>query len=200
MPNNMLEDLAKEASWPDSDETLDEALEWASGRRFGVTGFLTLDEDEEMWRVAGTLVADTVRSTDAEPISLFAWGVAFELAPSEDDALTLNAVARADLRERGEAGDGPVMEALWALAEEVGDHQDGCLWAKRLAQADPADSASYCEYLARHGFFLEAVHILETAAQDGSRDVALALAALLRDRADHWDRVASAEQPDTVKE
>ncbi|WP_405972430.1 hypothetical protein OG496_24650 [Streptomyces sp. NBC_00988] len=200
LPNDVLDYLAEEFGPADSGETLDDALEWASDRRFGVTGFLTPDEGEGIWQAAGTLVADTTRSPHAEPISLPAWAVAIGSAPSKDVGSALATAARADLRERGEAGDSIVMEALWDLANQADDQEEACLWAKRLAQADPAGSIFYCTYLGLHGFLPEAVRYLEMAAQDGSHAAALALASLLRNRADHWDRVASPEQTDTVKE
>ncbi|MFE0131743.1 tetratricopeptide repeat protein [Streptomyces sp. NPDC059037] len=169
-------------------EDFEAALAWAAATRHGVTGLLVRGGQPGTWRAYGSLVADAVRSPEAEPVPDQVWGTAVAGARTHRlDVETAVAAFRAVMVPRADDGDLIAMNGLAALAHWDGDVSEAESWYRKAAAlGDPRAGHGLGQILADRGAKAEAIHYLEIAAEAGMEDAYVTLGKLHRDRARHW--------------
>ncbi|WP_416972468.1 tetratricopeptide repeat protein [Streptomyces sp. 4F14] len=114
--------------------TVDEALAWASERRYGVTGFLVPGVREGTWRPHGSLVAAALREN--APVPFDVWRLVLkDTSYGPEDRHTVHINARTFFTPQAEKGTLDAMYLLGLLKEAEGDTQSAMYWFRKAADA-----------------------------------------------------------------
>ncbi|MFM9444523.1 hypothetical protein [Streptomyces acidiscabies] len=186
-------------------EAVDEALAWASERRYGVTGLLVPGDREGTWRPHGALVAAALR--EDSPIPARVWRAALaDTSYDPEDRHTVHINARTHFTPRAERGDHDAMHMLGLLKEAEGDPSGAMYWFRKAADAGCHEVAERVgAYLLRGLRAEEALPYLRTATDRTPTPTAHRLLAeahltlagqSLHRAADTGDRTAAADLGD----
>ncbi|WP_405685367.1 sel1 repeat family protein [Streptomyces sp. NBC_01387] len=173
-------------------ESLDEAFDWASGVRHGVTGLLVPGEEQGTWRAFGSLVVMAAHDSARSPVPLAVWRCALRAAEGTDGHDAVVKAAAAAYRSEAEAGSAEAMFGLADLFVAAEDMDSAEEWLRKAAEAGHVKAAGRLgRILVDRGEFREAEPFLEVAAETGDSDAAGLLGQLLQDRAMRWLRSAA---------
>ncbi|MEU1402078.1 hypothetical protein ABZ471_06860 [Streptomyces sp. NPDC005728] len=183
-------------------ESVEDALEWAAGKRFGVLPLLRRG-GPRAWEPAACLVDMAEQDGGLPPVG---GGVlrqrAVEVAREDEayDFETVARLARTAFGDAAESGDKAAMYRLGLLEESLGSAEEAEDWFRRAAEAGVAKAAGHLgRLLAGRGEGKRAEPFLERAAEAGDGTAATLLGKLLRDRAEKWLQVG-ADQEDSEAE
>ncbi|MET7484303.1 hypothetical protein [Streptomyces sp. NPDC005538] len=171
-------------------ESLEDALEWAGRRRYGVLRMLArgMRDDRPVWEVLPYLVHTAEQDEGFPPVAGWVWRHALAAVsgnPAHDFEVTAGA-RQAFLRE-AEAGDARAMHSLGVLDEAFGAWEEAESWFRRAADTGWPESAGHVgRLLVQRGESRQAEPYLETAAEAGDDEAATLLGTLLRERAAKW--------------
>lgn len=189
----------------------EEALDWATALRHGVTGLLVPGEPgepgepeepgesakkgEATYRAYGSLVADAARSTEIPPVPDAVWATAVLGADRHGlGAAEVVAACRAVAIPRATAGDVAAYAMLGGLAQFEGDMAAAERWYRKAADGGHGRARAVLgQLLADRGATAEAIRCLEAAAEEGCTDVYATLGRLHQERARHWLAKAEGE-------
>ncbi|MFJ9820078.1 tetratricopeptide repeat protein [Streptomyces sp. NPDC101151] len=212
LPADALERIAQEYGHEvprSGQESIDEALAWATRPRYGVTGLLVPDtEDETVFAAYGSLVADLPASGEPADIPVTVW---FQLLDAAEDKETEAAVVRtADrlLTPRAEAGVADAMVVLGGIAMGKDNAPEAVHWFRKALEAGVDDVKLQQELHAELGELLVAtgeteagLRHLRAAAEQGDAAAAYRVSLALRESADDWlRRAAAAGHPTAMAE
>ncbi|WP_143684110.1 SEL1-like repeat protein [Streptomyces diastatochromogenes] len=190
LPQEQLVELHKSYEAPAGleRETVEEALDWAAGERFGVLPLLRRGGPRG-WEAVPCLVDAAHGDDGLPPLDGALWQRALEIARTDEayDFATVAALARTAFRSAAKAGDATAMYRLGLLEEGRGLQEEAEDLFRRAAEAGVAQAAGRVgRLLAERGEGKEAEPFLERAAEAGDGGAATLLGRLLRDRAQKW--------------
>ncbi|WP_143569295.1 tetratricopeptide repeat protein [Streptomyces acidiscabies] len=113
---------------------VDEALAWASERRYGVTGLLVPGNRKDTWRPHGALVAAALREDRPIPVGIWREALA-DTSYDAEDRHTVHINARTHFTPRAAKGDLDAMHMLGLLKEAEGDPNGAMHWFRKAADA-----------------------------------------------------------------
>ncbi|WP_408991136.1 sel1 repeat family protein [Streptomyces sp. 1268] len=175
---------------PVSSEEFDEAREWASRIRHGITGMLVPGTEAGSWRAYGSLVEDAkdgLPGFGAVPLEL--WLLAVDTVGRVEDVL---ARARAVLGPEAET-DPLALLTLGRIEAEYGDEEAAEVWFRRAADAGSTEAAGRLGSLLFHREdYAGAIPYLEkAAASEDNTDAQRMLGIALMQRSEYWLRTAA---------
>jgi TPR repeat protein len=174
-------------------ESVEEALEWAAGKRHGVLRMLRRS-GARGWEAAPCLVDTALREEGFPEVDGAVWGCALEAARTDSmyDFETVARTAREAFRRAAEAGDSRAMFNLGVLTESLGEEAEAERWLRRAAGAGQPEAAGRLgRMLVGRGEPKEAGPFLETAAEAGDAKAATLLAKVLLGEARRWLKQAA---------
>ncbi|MFI0879335.1 sel1 repeat family protein [Streptomyces parvus] len=184
---------------PVSSEEFNEAREWASRIRHGITGMLVPGTEAGSWRAYGSLVEDAkdgLPGFGAVPLEL--WLLALEEASSDDAAsLVVDTVlshARVALAQDADTNPQALL-TLARIEEEYGDEEAAEVLLRRAADAGSTEAAGRLGSLLFHrDDFVSATLYLEKAAESGDAEAQSLLGSALLRRSEYWLEMAAGSE------